>query len=62
MSYIVHRQTVGLAQDVYNDLLANMSNLRSYEDIHEYSRDMELFALLGAWLRVELQEEDELGS
>lgn len=57
MSYIVRRQTLGLAQDVYNDLITNMAHVENYEDPIEFERDLQLFALLGAWLRQEKLEE-----
>lgn len=59
MSYRVRRETVSFAQDLYNNILENMGHVEHYQDAAEYVRDLELFSILGVWLRQELLEEIE---
>ena len=50
MSYVVRKRTSGVAQELYNDLIANLANLQYYTDYSEFERDNELTAMLAAWL------------
>ena len=57
MAYVVRKRTSGIAQELYNDLVANLANLSQYEDYCEFERDNELAAMLAAWLMLENENE-----
>jgi hypothetical protein len=60
LAHIVRRHTIGRAQDLYNDLIANIENGHHYEDSKEFARDNELLALLANWISVETARETQV--
>jgi hypothetical protein len=60
MAFVVRRVTIGKARELYNDLLANLSNVGNYDSSAEYVNDLELFTLMSNWIRLEeMRETDE---
>jgi len=53
MSFVVRRVTLGKAQELFNDLLANLANVHDYEDSADYVNDLDVFNVLSNWLRIE---------
>lgn len=60
MAYVTRRRTSGIAQELYNDLLANLSNLSHYKNLAEFERDNELSITLAAWLMTENEHEAQV--
>ena len=60
MAYIARRRTSGVAQELYNDLLANLANRQHYKDFSEFTRDEELLTMLASWLMTETKREAQM--
>ena len=60
MAHMVRRRTSGIAQALYNDLIANLANLTDYKDFSEFARDNELAELVASWLMMENEREAKM--
>jgi hypothetical protein len=60
VSKIVRRRTIGIAMDLFKDLVENLAFRGDYQDDIEYKNDVILHQSLFNWLNVERQDETEV--